>query len=238
MFALLRHPTSKRRQAGLSLVELMVGITVGLFIVAAAATLVANQLGDNRKLLLETQVQQDLRATMDIITRQMRRAGALTPTLVQAGIAASASAGGASNPYGEMSPTAASDIKTQFKFYFDEDQQGPYGFRLNGSVVQTLMPRLAGEPVWQDLTDPNALTVTRFSITPRIISSVALPCPRLCDDGTTSCWPQLVVRSFVVDIEAQAKSDSAVLRGLRNEVRVRNDLIDFNGPPSSPVCPA
>ncbi|MBL0296208.1 MAG: hypothetical protein IPQ21_03185 [Betaproteobacteria bacterium] len=53
----------------------MVGITVGLFIVAAAAMLVTTQLGDNRRLLLETQVQQDLRATADIITRELRRAG-------------------------------------------------------------------------------------------------------------------------------------------------------------------
>ncbi len=45
-----------RSQRGLSLVELMVGITDGLFVVAAAATLVANQLSDNRRLLLETQV--------------------------------------------------------------------------------------------------------------------------------------------------------------------------------------
>lgn len=63
------HREGGARQRGLSLVELMVGITVGLFVVAAAATLVANQLSDNRRLLLETQVQQDLRATMDIITR-------------------------------------------------------------------------------------------------------------------------------------------------------------------------
>ena len=62
-----RAATSQR---GMSLVELMVGITVGLFIVAAATTLMANQLSDNRKLLVETQIQQDLRASMDIITRQ------------------------------------------------------------------------------------------------------------------------------------------------------------------------
>ena len=65
----------------------MVGIALGLFVVAASTALVANQLGDNRRLLLETQVQQDLRASMDIITRQMRRAGATTPANVEAGAA-------------------------------------------------------------------------------------------------------------------------------------------------------
>jgi hypothetical protein len=47
------------------------------------------------------------------------------------------------------------------------------------------------------------------------------------------------VRSYVVDIQARAKSDPGVQRALRNDVRVRNDLVEFNGPtPTSPVCPA
>ena len=51
----------------------MVGVAVGLFVVAAASMLVATQLSDNRRLTLETQVQQDLRAAADIITRELRR---------------------------------------------------------------------------------------------------------------------------------------------------------------------
>ena len=71
-----RGPASVvRRQRGLSLVELMVGIAIGLLVVAAAATLMSTQLNDNRRLLLETQVNQDLRAAMDIVTRDLRRAG-------------------------------------------------------------------------------------------------------------------------------------------------------------------
>ena len=65
---------------GLSLIELMVGIAVGLFIVAAATVLVSGQLGENRRLMLDTQLQQDLRATADIITRELRRANANSPS--------------------------------------------------------------------------------------------------------------------------------------------------------------
>lgn len=233
-----------RAQRGLSLVELMVGITVGLFVVAAAATLVANQLSDNRRLLLETQVQQDLRATMDIITRQLRRAGAATPNNVEAGIAASPVAGGASNPFGSIAPVSTATTETTFSFYFDASQQGPYGFKLEGGVVKTLMPRTGNTPVWQELTDPNTVVVTAFSITPRTVTSTPLPCPKLCppdpsDPTSQYCWPKLVVRSYVVDIQARAKSDPGVQRALRNDVRVRNDLVEFNGPTAtSPVCPA
>lgn len=233
---------TSRSQRGLSLVELMVGITVGLFVVAAAATLVANQLSDNRRLLLETQVQQDLRATMDIITRQLRRAGAATPNNVEAGIAASPVAGGASNPFGTISPVTTAATETTFSFYFDASQQGPYGFKLEGGIVKTLMPRTGNTPVWQELTDPNSVVVTAFSITPRTVTSTALPCPKLCVqnlvvdplDERKYCWPKLIVRSYIVDIQARAKSDPGVRRALRNDVRVRNDLVEST---TSPVCP-
>ena len=67
--------TSRQRQTGLSLVELMVGVAVGLFVVAGATLVVSNQLGDNRRLMLETQIQQDLRAAADLIARDLRRSG-------------------------------------------------------------------------------------------------------------------------------------------------------------------
>lgn len=238
------HPHRAHLQRGLSLVELMVGITVGLFVVAAASALVANQLSDNRRLLLETQVQQDLRATMDIITRQLRRAGAATANNVESGIAVSPVSGGASNPFSSMSPSTGTATETQFSFYFDNSQQGPYGFKLDGGVVKSLMPRTGSTPIWQELTDSNTLVVTAFTITPRTITSTALPCPKLCpadpaDPSGQYCWPKLVVRSYVVDIQARAKTDPGVQRALRNDVRVRNDLVQFNGPtPTSPVCPA
>ncbi|MDP2008241.1 MAG: prepilin-type N-terminal cleavage/methylation domain-containing protein [Rubrivivax sp.] len=240
------HACSARAsQRGLSLVELMVGITVGLFVVAAAATLVANQLGDNRRLLLETQVQQDLRSTMDIITRQMRRADAGTAANVLAGIAASPAAAGASSPFAMMSPAgAASSSATSFSYYFDATQQGPYGFKWESGVIKSRMRNVIGTGyAWQDLTDPNTLKVTNFVVTPRTVTSTALPCPNLCPVASAAsdptgerryCWPQLVVRSFIVDIEAEAKSDPGVRRALRNEVRVRNDVINAS---ANPVCP-
>jgi len=231
-------------QLGVSLVELMIGITVGLFVVAAASALVANQLGDNRRLLLEMQVQQDLRASMDIITRQLRRAGSGTANNVQAGLAgATPAAGGAANPFGTVTPSAAPATETTFSYYFDASQQGPYGFKLDGVVIKSLMKQALGSGYqWQDLTDRNTIVVTSFTVTPRTVTSTPLPCPKLCPPDASDptgryCWPKLVVRSYVVDIEAVAKSDAGVRRGLRTDVRIRNDLVQFNDP-TAPVCPA
>ena len=221
-----------RAQRGMSLVELMVGITVGLFVVAAAATLMSTQLVDNRRLLAETQLQQDLRATVDIITRQLRRAGAQELGIAQTGIAQIDGTGGAKNIYAPMTlPPAGSEV--QFRFYRSADDSGPYGFKLDRSVIKTLV---GGD--WQELTDVNSVNVTDFQITlkPPPASDMLLPCPKLCAGGLTGCWPKLVVRNFVVTISAQSRIDTKVQRSITSEVRVRNDWVQFANP-ANPICP-
>jgi len=225
------------RQHGMSLVELMVGITVGLFVVAAATTLMANQLSDNRRLLVETQVQQDMRATMDIITRQLRRAGAVDILLAQTGLATSNGAGGAKSVYTDMPFAAGSEVR--FRFYRNADDTGPYGFKLEDNTIKTLV---SGNAVPQELTDSNVLKVTAFAVTPTVVASVALPCPKLCSSAagppTTSCWPQLIVRDYTVTITAEAKSDDKVKRTMSSTVRLRNDWVRFNDAANpNAVCP-
>ena len=66
------HP---QRQAGLSLVELLVGATIGLFLVGGAAKLFIDSIGDTRRMIIETRVNQDLRAAADLMARDLRRAG-------------------------------------------------------------------------------------------------------------------------------------------------------------------
>ena len=58
-----RHPSHAR---GLSLVELLVGLALGLFVVAAAATLLASQWREQHRLATESRLMQDLRSASDI----------------------------------------------------------------------------------------------------------------------------------------------------------------------------
>lgn len=225
-----------RRQRGLSLVELMVGIALGMFIVAGAVMVVSTQLGDNRRLLLETQVQQDLRATADIITRELRRSGAnQTPADVVS------EPGNPALPNG-LTPVqlSAGNSEVRFNYWRGPGVTGPFGFRLNGSgVVQSLLGNN-----WQDLTDGNAMNVTAFTVTPVAPVVTQIPCPTGCtanpaDPGYTACWPTVTVRSYVVDITAQARNDATVQRSIRSQVRMRNDHLGFNVPGfPNQACPA
>lgn len=219
------------RQRGLSLVELMVGITIGLFVVAGASLVVATQLGDNRRLLLETQLQQDLRATLDIVTREIRRAGGVADATALAGLWQEGGGPVARNNLATIDLNA--DLDEVVFRYRRGGNEGPFGFRLSSGVVQSL---LGGN--WQALTDANVMTVTTFTVTPTPEPAVQIPCPRLCDDGTQSCWPTLAVRAYTVDIAARSRSDPAVQRSVRSQVRLRNDLLEFNDPlHPDRVCP-
>lgn len=224
-----------RGQRGLSLVELMVGVTVGLFVVAAAATMVATQLADNRRLILEAQLQQDLRASLDIVTRQLRRAGALLPLQALQGLA-TADAEGRAN---ELAPVtvagAAGTREVGFRYAASADESGPFGFKLDRGVLRTRM----GAGGWQDLSDGQALVVTALEIEVRTTGSATLPCARLCSDGGTGCWPTVEVRDAIVEISAHARSDPAARRTMRGQARLRNDLVRRDATlPSATACPS
>ncbi len=217
----IRQTPSRRLARGLSLVELMVGVTIGLFVVAAASMLVGTQLGENRKLILETQLQQDLRATADIIARELRRSGASALPWTHI---ANETSGANYNDRADITTPATSNVRFLYDRHGVEDR-GLLEFSLDGAVIKT---RSVPGAAPQELTDPESMEVTRFQITPRNAPEQVLPCPKLCP-GTndTSCWPRLAVRSFVVEIEARSTRNREVVRSLKSEVRLRNDQVRF-----------
>ena len=229
-----RHRTSGSRpagQRGLSLVELMVGIAVGLIVVAGAVLIVSTQLGNNRRLLLETQLQQDLRATADIITRELRRVGYWH--VHETGLWYTGTVGVAENPFSAVTPASGATSDLEFYYRRRLGDTGPFGFKLDTGVIRS---RIGGG--WQDLTDGRVMQVTAFTIDVGTPQTYVLPCPRLCADGTGGCWPTMELRTATVAIAVQSATDPAVVRNLTSSTRLRNDRIRFNDPlfPTR-VCP-
>ena len=234
------HPQS---QHGLGLIELMVGIAVGMIVVAGASLMLTQQVSEHRRLVLETQVQQDLRATADLMLRELRRAGSwATP---QRGVWAPSPAGVAepvANPYAATDPaTPQLTNKVEYSYSRATDRLSSsvaptaanaednvmtsstekFGFRLQDGVMQF---RLGDR--WQPLTDGNTLLVTAFNVR---LNMQSLPlesfCENPCPPGSTSCPPQLLVRSFELAMTGHAAHDERVIRSLNLTSRVRNDQI-------------
>jgi type IV pilus assembly protein PilW len=226
-YALAARAPVLRRMRGLSLVELMIGIAVGMFIVAAASLVTTNQLSDNRRLLLETQVQQDLRAAADLISRDLRRAGFWDQA--NTGVWSSGNAGVVVNPYQEIGWNANATDRVTYKYKLTSTgAEVDAGLRLSeDGTIDVLLG--AG---WQPVTDSNTLTVTQFQVT-LVQEAINLGgyCLPVCVPSAMTVCPSQRVRRFVVQLQGQAANDANVRRTLNTVVRVPNDAVLGACPP-------
>jgi type IV pilus assembly protein PilW len=220
------------QQRGLSLVELLVGLVLGLFIAAAAATLLAAQLREQRSLAVENRLMQDLRTASDVVVRDLRRAGYWGAAA--SGIWTPGASGVTVNPYATLSPAAAASDAANFRYSRDAvenhivDSNEEFGLRLRSGAIELLL----GAGNWQSLTDAGTLVVTGFSIAPTTQEvSLEAHCTAPCAAGSTTCPPRQQVRSLAVVVRARSAVDPSVVRSLRSEVRVRNDAV-------TGACPA
>lgn len=227
-----------RHERGLSLIELMVGIAVGMIVVAGATTMMTAQLADHRRLVLETQVQQDLRAAADLMVRELRRSGSWT--VPQNGIAApNASAAPMENKYAARLNVAQEDDSPVLTYSYarhntrsgmatdpPEDNEvnestEVFGFKLDSGVLRMRVGRR-----WQPMTDENTLIVTAFNVATSSQSvSLIDSCPNRCDGAGGSCPPRQIQKRVTITLTGQAAHDNAVTRQVSVSGRVRNDEI-------------
>jgi len=100
------------------------------------------------------------------------------------------------------------------------------GFRLNDNTGALEMKTSGAfddatcdEGTWEQLTDPNFVTIDDFSI----ITPGGAPLPTVNDSSGN---PILTVREMVADVQGHVASDAAMSRELEQSVRVRNDLLN------------
>lgn len=228
----------KRQQRGLSLVEMMVGITIGLIVVAGASTMAVNQVAEHKRVVLETQAQQELRAATEIMVRELRKAGSWgSPEL---GLWSERTTSPRSNPYGAVT---VSDGGQRIEFSYSKNlglaaaygadtatapaDDERRGFRLNGQQLEFML----GSGGYQPLTDPASLVITRFVARLRTSSApLSSRCFKPCDAGDSQCPPTLTVREVQVQIDAHARHDSRVQRQLDFTTRLSADQLSGSCP--------
>jgi prepilin peptidase dependent protein B len=232
---------TRRRQRGLGLVELLVGLAVGLFVVAGGLLLFAGFVDADRRMVVESRLLQDLRAAADVITRDIRRGGywdaapttvwsaggpSVTPRNAYAWVMTDSCASGAaaaSSPTGTSSGTcywinaSPAGVSDGNNIRNNEER---YGFYLLNGVLYADIGGVGADPT--PLTDPKAVNVTdlRFDWT----GSRAIAASGVCTKGCTDC-PTVVVREVEVRIRGTVPGDATIARELRSNVRVRNDLL-------------
>lgn len=210
----MMHHHSPHR--GFSLIELMIGMTVGLFILVGASSLMVSQIGDHRRLALETRTEQDVRALAEVMTREVRSAGAWKDPMK--GVWTEANPTPQANPYANVNIEEAG-AKITFTI-LDGTSQLVRGYKFSGETLY----RYDGVS-WQPMTDPNTLKIARFEVTENAHSFGMESACRLPCDGADNCPPVATVRDVRFVLEATAKHDEAVKRNLDFVVRLQADAL-------------
>lgn len=219
MLALKRGRSARCRSQGLSLVELMVGMAIGLVVVAGAMQLNATQLEASRRAVVEARLHQDLRAATELLMRDLRRSGYWAHATVNLAPATLA------NPYATLD-RAAGEVVSEVGYRYSQDARENdavdvnerFGFRLVSGGLQALH---GGR--WQALTDTQTLSITRLAIRPAA-SEVTLGerCDPPCSPGDGRC-PRLQMRRFDIEVTGRSTSDPQLQRQVVESVQLRND---------------
>ncbi len=196
--------TPRRRMAGISLVELMVGITVGLVVLWGLSTVYLNSARGSKTTTSANQLNQDMRAVMDIMVNDIRRAGHW-----------GAAAKSAVNPFTQgATRLRISNLGTNrdcIVYSYDATYAVAttgvtpgddfFGFRLtDAGVLQSLdqansatlatTDTACANIAWDNVTDPRAVNVTALTFTSVGSQCIAfLPASYKADDATTyTAW--------------------------------------------------
>ena len=219
-----------RRNQGLSIVELLVGIAVGLFVLAGATMMASNQVSDNKRLLL------DMRTAMDVIVRDVRRSGfsyyadILQPVGAPLGTQIGYKPAGAMDNSNALLYTYSSVATTADNMTADPgnaaDSPDFKGFKLEDEVIKVQL----GLNNFQALTDIGVVRITRLVATEvKTTPPIAIPtCSSagICPATLPGCAsPSVVARYIDVTIDGEAVHDPRVKRTLQTRVRVRNDEV-------------
>jgi type IV pilus assembly protein PilW len=193
-----------RAQKGETLVGLLVGLSVGLLVLAAGSQMLATYLQEHRLALQDSHVHHDLRSALDTIARELRQAQSL----------GQAWRGRAKAHCADAFCTGQADLLLQgqrISFGQDRNSNGLLdnnecsGFRLKDHELQI---RTSCTPeVWTDLTDAGSLKMT------------SLAWQVLCEKRGR--W---VARWVTVQMSAQWPRDASRTLSLSQTVSLRNDV--------------
>jgi len=228
-----------RRQHGVGLVELLIAAAIGLFLLAGLTDFLSRSLVASGRNLQDARLTQDLNVAMDLITRDLRRAG-----YSSAAQGATAAAAAPPNPFTANTPAAAAGTNdgginlatagcVLYAYDLPASQDGNLnvaerlGFRLQAGAVQAgTSATSCNDGTWQAVTDPSVSTVTvlTFQYLDGIGGVAAPQLPFVAATGVAAgvTWA-VCTRLIQVTLTGQLQGDPNVTHTLTQSVRVRND---------------
>jgi prepilin peptidase dependent protein B len=214
--------------------EAVVAMSISLVVTASMVALMANSLGSTSRMVNMTKLSDDLRSTMQMLTRDVRRASYNANAML---------CYGNENCYTDGSVTLAGDVSISededcFTFQLDRGHNGNStdddagGFRRvvagevgvlemwTGAAPPDVDDCQDGNDAWVRVTNPDSMNVTNFNVNDDDLSYTQL----IFDDGAGNTISQRV-RKVRFQIDAQLVSAAGITRHIEDVISVRNDLL-------------
>jgi len=228
-----------KRQAGVTLIEAMISLALSLIVTSAMVVLMANSMGTSTRIIQMSQLTDELRNAMSMMTRDVRRANYSANSIYCYGNSDCGKPGGIAEQAGDIQISGGGSCFTfSLDRNFDGDSidndDGTAGFRLadNGGIGVIEMwtggasPNCsdgAGADGWIELTDPNTVNITVFNINDaESITEEILP-------GEPTAFTNRQ-RQIQISLEGQLTLEEdmgnvMVTRRIEDVIYVRNDFI-------------
>lgn len=122
-------------QTGLTLIELMISLVLGLIVVGATIALAVSLMRSNNETIRSTRLTQELRAAADVVTTEIRRARSLSDPLANVGQGAAAF-----TTCNAIYPAATDGVQSCILFAYECNPQNGSGtyhmIRRNGAALE------------------------------------------------------------------------------------------------------
>lgn len=229
--------SSRNRQMGVSLMELLIALALSVVVTSAMVMLMSNSLGTATRIIHSSQLTDELRNSMSMITRDLRRANYSANAIFCYGNSNCGSSGGIAQQAGDIQVSGEC-----FTYTLDRNSDGnaandPVGaFRRvtpggvgviemwTGDANETpVCGSLAGTAGWIELTDPNTVNVSAFDINDD--ASITMDITENETSTFTNRQRQIQFSLRGELVLEQASGINMVSRTVEDIIYVRNDYI-------------
>ena len=219
------------KQKGMSLMEVLIAMSISLVVTASMIALMANSLGTTARIIKMTKLSDDLRITMQMMSRDVRRSS-YNSNSMYCYANDDCATDGAATLAGDITINADQDC---FTFLTDRDHDGDSteneagGFRLvpSGDVGVIEMwtgdaspdcDAAAGSSSWAQITNPDNIDISAFSVDDDLSYTV-----EIFNDGIDTLSQR--IRTVRMNMEGRLVLDNSIVRQIEDVIAVRNDLL-------------
>jgi len=228
-----------KKQAGFTLIEIMIALLIGLIIIAATITIYISTIKGSSDTLNSARLNHDLESAMSLMVNDIRRAGYWGRAI--------AGADSSTNPFTTGTANIQIPMATCILYSYDAgsppdgipDNGEYYGFKFQGGAISMRSADAAETTAnctgagWNTLTVEESVSITglRFTSSYKCLDNSAIP-PAVVSFNTTCAAAALPVghkavesRQIDITLTGSVVGDAAVTKTLTSTVKVRNDRI-------------